>query len=298
MSDKKRLTIVFAVTVVVLIICGGLIATAGFTDVNIPILSDLLNKKTTGEQVTVSSDTVSSDAVSDPSVLPADYDSGPVKDTSESARGDNQTEWGSCGPYDSFEDEDSYFGFGSRLEYIVNSYIVGKRLLSYNMFEHIPPEWIPGLGYQIPEGSVTLAELRAMSIDERVDFYKNLVNNSEFSGVDYNWAKVDYSFTVSDYDVIADRDHIDLIIRSLCGPSLPDDESSWQTSDFYNDFLSSNFVRIYCFNANVDIDGRQLLQVDEQIFYVFMTDNNFYIAPHFMNNVMHMLAVYQQQYTQ
>ena len=293
MDNKKGLTIVFTVTVVVLIICGGLIATAGFTDVNIPILSDLLNKKTTGEQVTVSSD-----AASDPSVLPADYDSGPVEDTRESVQVDNQTEWGSCGPYDSSEDEDSYFGYGSRLEYIVNSYIVGKRLLSYNMFEHIPPEWIPGLGYQIPDGTVTLAELRAMSIDERVDFYKNLVNNSEFSGVDYNWAKVDYSFTVSDYDMITDRDHIDLIIRNLCGPSLPDDESSWLTSAFYKDFLSSSFTRIYGFSANVDIDRRQLLQVDEQIFYVFMTDNNFYIAPHFMNNVMHMLAVYQQQYAQ
>ena len=98
--------------------------------------------------------------------------------------------------------------------------------------------------------------------------------------------------------MITDRDHIDFIIGNLCGPHLPDGESSWLTSDFYKDFLSSNFARVYCFNANVDIDGRQLLQVDEQIFYLLMTDHYFYIAPHFMNNVMHMLAVYQQQYAQ
>ena len=191
MSDKKGLTIVFSVTVVLLIVCGGMIATAGFTDVKIPILSKLLNKDTSSEEMSASPD-----AISEIAVLPAEYDPG-TEDRSVSSQIDDQTEWGSRGTYDPSEDADgSYFGYDSRLEYIVNSYIVGKRLLSYNMFEHIPPEWFPSIGYQIPEGAVTLAELRAMSIDERVDFYTYLVSNAEFPGEDYNWAKVDYSCTV------------------------------------------------------------------------------------------------------
>ena len=184
------------------------------------------------------------------------------------------------------------------IDKIINS-IESSRLLEKSIFEHIPPEWIPHIGYSFEGTNITLEELRSMSTKERTIFYKNLINEYEYMGANFDWDSVKYSFSISNYEIITEEKAVWDLIKNLCGTySFPETSNIYLDSDVFCDCLSSHDNAFYLLYTNVIVNNQELLQVDEMLFYVYVSDHDYYIAPTFMNNVMHMLAVYQQQYAQ